>query len=71
MLYWGQQGITRDVQRAMKWYSRSAMELKHPASMFEYGLFLIKVGGTVECRYSYVVNSLFYFRQCYTQETFI
>ncbi|XP_055493965.1 protein sel-1 homolog 3-like isoform X4 [Leucoraja erinacea] len=45
MLYWGQQGITRDVQRAMKWYSRSAMELKHPASMFEYGLFLIKGQG--------------------------
>ncbi|XP_069781125.1 protein sel-1 homolog 3-like isoform X2 [Narcine bancroftii] len=45
MLYWGQQGITRDVQAAMKWYSRSAIESRHPLSLYEYGLFLIKGQG--------------------------
>ncbi|XP_062899407.1 protein sel-1 homolog 3-like isoform X5 [Mobula hypostoma] len=45
MLYWGQQGITRDVQAALKWYSRSAMESKDPISLYEYGLFLIKGQG--------------------------
>ncbi|XP_072920980.1 protein sel-1 homolog 3-like isoform X3 [Hemitrygon akajei] len=45
MLYWGQQGITRDVQAALKWYSRNAMESKNPLSLYEYGLFLIKGQG--------------------------
>ncbi|XP_051866335.1 protein sel-1 homolog 3-like isoform X2 [Pristis pectinata] len=45
MLYWGQQGITRDVQAALKWYSRSAVESRNPISLFEYGLFLIKGQG--------------------------
>ncbi|XP_067893299.1 protein sel-1 homolog 3-like isoform X3 [Heterodontus francisci] len=45
MLYWGQQGITRDVNAALKWYSRNAEETRDPLSLYEYGLFLFKGQG--------------------------
>ncbi|XP_078071744.1 protein sel-1 homolog 3-like isoform X2 [Mustelus asterias] len=45
MLYWGQQGVTRDVKAAMEWYSRSAEESGDPLSLYEYGLFLFKGRG--------------------------
>uniref|UniRef100_UPI00398E9298 protein sel-1 homolog 3-like isoform X2 n=1 Tax=Pristiophorus japonicus TaxID=55135 RepID=UPI00398E9298 len=45
MLYWGQQGVTRDVKAALKWYSRSAVETGDPLSLYEYGLFLFKGKG--------------------------
>ncbi|XP_078402053.1 protein sel-1 homolog 3-like [Cetorhinus maximus] len=45
MLYWGQQGITRDVNAALEWYSRSAEETRDPLSLYEYGLFLFKGRG--------------------------
>ncbi|XP_048392480.2 protein sel-1 homolog 3-like isoform X2 [Stegostoma tigrinum] len=45
MLYWGQQGVTRDVKAALEWYSRSAEETRDPLSLYEYGLFLFKGRG--------------------------
>ncbi|XP_043549556.1 protein sel-1 homolog 3-like isoform X1 [Chiloscyllium plagiosum] len=45
MLYWGQQGVTRDVKAALEWYSKSAEETRDPLSMYEYGLFLFKGKG--------------------------
>ncbi|XP_067856945.1 protein sel-1 homolog 3-like [Heptranchias perlo] len=45
MLYWGQQGVTRDVNAALKWYSRSAVETGDPLSLYEYGIFLLQGRG--------------------------
>eukprot|EP00062_Callorhinchus_milii_P004992 gi/632943988/ref/XP_007887256.1/ PREDICTED: protein sel-1 homolog 3 [Callorhinchus milii] len=45
MLYWGQQGVMRDIKAAAEWYSKSALETGDPLSMYEYALILFKGRG--------------------------
>jgi len=42
MLYWGAQGITRDISAALEYY-RLAAESGDPHALFDYGIVLIKV----------------------------
>lgn len=43
MLYWGQNGISKDKASAVKWFERSAMQMKDPSAMYDYSILLIKV----------------------------
>jgi TPR repeat protein len=45
MLYWGSQGITRDIGAALAYY-RQAAETGDPQAMFDYGIVLLKGHGT-------------------------
>jgi len=42
MLYWGAQGITRDVDAALDYYRRAA-ESGNAQALFDYGIVLLKV----------------------------
>lgn len=43
MLYWGQQGVSKDIASAVKWFERSAMQMKDPSAMYDYSIQLMKV----------------------------
>ncbi|CAB1439267.1 unnamed protein product [Pleuronectes platessa] len=42
MLYWGQNGVSKDIVRAAKWLHRSSMQMKDPLAMYDYSLLLMK-----------------------------
>uniref|UniRef100_A0A3Q3A6V1 Protein sel-1 homolog 3-like n=1 Tax=Kryptolebias marmoratus TaxID=37003 RepID=A0A3Q3A6V1_KRYMA len=41
MLFWGQQGLSPNIQEAVKHYRRGAVQLEDPASMYDYGIILL------------------------------
>lgn len=43
MLFWGQQGVTQNIQKAVRHYERGAVQLGDPASMYDYGIVLLQV----------------------------
>ncbi|XP_008297004.1 protein sel-1 homolog 3 [Stegastes partitus] len=45
MLYWGQNGLSKDVAGAVKWFKRSAMQMKDPSAMYDYSILLMKGQG--------------------------
>ncbi|XP_026160908.1 protein sel-1 homolog 3 isoform X2 [Mastacembelus armatus] len=45
MLYWGQNGISKDIASAVKWFKRSAMQMKDPSVMYDYAHLLMKGHG--------------------------
>ncbi|TDH08104.1 hypothetical protein EPR50_G00094300 [Perca flavescens] len=45
MLYWGQRGVSKDIASAMKWFERSAMQMKDPSAMYDYSIQLMKGQG--------------------------
>ncbi|XP_032358274.1 protein sel-1 homolog 3 [Etheostoma spectabile] len=45
MLYWGQQGVSPDVQKAARHYERGAVQWKEPVSMYDYGIVLLQGHG--------------------------
>ncbi|CAK6956152.1 protein sel-1 homolog 3%2C partial [Scomber scombrus] len=45
MLYWGQHGISKDISSAVKWFERSAMQMKDPSAMYDYSILLMKGRG--------------------------
>ncbi|XP_023128656.3 protein sel-1 homolog 3 [Amphiprion ocellaris] len=45
MLYWGQNGLSKDVAAAVKWFERSAMQMKDPSAMYDYSILLMKGHG--------------------------
>jgi len=47
LLYWGQQGLQRNLQEAVKYYEKAA-ETGDPAAMYDYGVVLVKGHGTEE-----------------------
>lgn len=42
MLYWGSQGVQRDVSGALEYYRRGA-ESGDPSALYDYGIVLLKV----------------------------
>jgi TPR repeat protein len=42
ILFWGTQGVQRDVARAMEYY-RTGAESQDPVAQFDYGVVLLKV----------------------------
>ncbi|XP_030583534.1 protein sel-1 homolog 3 [Archocentrus centrarchus] len=45
MLYWGQNGVSKDIVSAVKWFERSAMQMKDPSAMYDYSILLMKGQG--------------------------
>ncbi|XP_040897218.1 protein sel-1 homolog 3 isoform X2 [Toxotes jaculatrix] len=45
MLYWGRNGVSKDIVSAVKWFERSAMQMKDPSAMYDYSILLIKGQG--------------------------
>ncbi|KAL0973423.1 hypothetical protein UPYG_G00203400 [Umbra pygmaea] len=45
MLFWGQQGVSPDIQTAVRHYERGAVRLRDPASMYDYAIVLMQGQG--------------------------
>lgn len=45
MLYWGQNGVSKDIVSAVKWFERSAMQMTDPSAMYDYSILLMKGKG--------------------------
>ncbi|XP_047449523.1 protein sel-1 homolog 3 [Mugil cephalus] len=45
MLFWGQQGVSSNIQEAARHYRRGAVQWKDPVSMYDYGIVLLKGQG--------------------------
>ncbi|XP_024299011.1 protein sel-1 homolog 3 isoform X1 [Oncorhynchus tshawytscha] len=45
MLFWGQQGVSPDIQTAVRHYERGAVHLGDPVSMYDYAIVLIQGQG--------------------------
>lgn len=43
MLFWGQQGVSPNIQKAVRHYERGAVQWKDPESMYNYGITLLQV----------------------------
>ena len=43
LLLWGQHGVSRDTQSAVRWLERSAMRMDDPQTLFDYSMMLMKV----------------------------
>lgn len=43
MLFWGQQGVSPNIQKAVRHYERGAVQLGDPVSMYDYGIVLLQV----------------------------
>lgn len=43
MLFWGQQGVSPNIQKAVIHYERGAVQWEDPASMYNYGIVLLQV----------------------------
>ncbi|XP_041918997.1 protein sel-1 homolog 3 isoform X1 [Alosa sapidissima] len=41
MLFWGQQGVSSDIQTAVRHYQRGALRLEDPVSMYDYAIVLL------------------------------
>ncbi|KAM8975692.1 protein sel-1 homolog 3-like [Pelodytes ibericus] len=45
MLFWGQQGISSNLQAAVKFYEKGALQNKDPVMMYDYGVVLLRGQG--------------------------
>nr|DBA32192.1 TPA: hypothetical protein GDO54_000002 [Pyxicephalus adspersus] len=45
MLFWGQQGISSNLEVAVKFYEKGAMQQKDPVMMYDYGIVLLRGQG--------------------------
>uniref|UniRef100_A0A3B3XK74 Uncharacterized protein n=2 Tax=Poecilia mexicana TaxID=48701 RepID=A0A3B3XK74_9TELE len=45
MFYWGQNGVSKDIASAVKWFERSAMQMKDPEAVYDYSILLMKGQG--------------------------
>ncbi|AWO98759.1 putative protein sel-1 -like 3 [Scophthalmus maximus] len=45
MLFWGQQGVSPDIQQAVRHYERGAVQWEDPVSMYDYGIVLLQGHG--------------------------
>lgn len=45
MLFWGQQGVTPNIQKAVRHYHRGAVQHEDPVSMYDYGIVLLQGQG--------------------------
>nr|XP_033477060.1 protein sel-1 homolog 3-like isoform X1 [Epinephelus lanceolatus] len=45
LLYWGHHGVSKDIASAVKWFERSAMQMKDPSAMYDYSTLLMKGHG--------------------------
>ncbi|KAJ0065297.1 hypothetical protein NL108_007031, partial [Boleophthalmus pectinirostris] len=57
MLYWGQNGLSKDIASALQWLERSALQMKDPEAMYDYSILLMK-GQGVKRNYTQAVDLL-------------
>ncbi|KAJ7986538.1 hypothetical protein DPEC_G00340900 [Dallia pectoralis] len=50
LLFWGQNGASRDVVSAIKWYAKSALEMEDPTAMYDLAILLLKGQGVKKNR---------------------
>lgn len=50
MLYWGQNGVSRNIEAALEWYERGAIQIGDPILMYDYSLLLFKGDGVQKNR---------------------
>lgn len=43
LLYWGQRGVSKDIAGAVKWFERSALQMKDPTAIYDYAILVLKV----------------------------
>lgn len=48
MLFWGQQGVSPNIQKAVRHYERGAVQLQDPVSMYDYAIVLMQVSAEGE-----------------------
>ncbi|XP_053560053.1 protein sel-1 homolog 3 [Bombina bombina] len=45
MLFWGQQGVSKNTKAALEWYERGALDSEDPILMYDYAVLLLKGQG--------------------------
>ncbi|XP_066576090.1 protein sel-1 homolog 3 isoform X2 [Amia ocellicauda] len=45
MLFWGQQGVSKNIEAAAKWYAQSALQMKDAQAMYDFSIVLFKGHG--------------------------
>ncbi|XP_063166545.1 protein sel-1 homolog 3 [Candoia aspera] len=45
MLFWGQQGVGKNLKAAVEWYAKGALETEDPVSLYDYSIVLFKGQG--------------------------
>lgn len=53
MLFRGDNGIAKDIESAMRWFERSAMQMKDAAALYDYSIILMKVVKSVSWTYEH------------------
>lgn len=52
MLYWGQHGVSKDAAGALRWFEKSALQMKDASALYDYSILLMKVPwGIRSCTY--------------------
>ncbi|XP_066488457.1 protein sel-1 homolog 3 [Tiliqua scincoides] len=50
MLFWGQQGVEKNLEAAIEWYAKGALETEDPVSLYDYSIVLLKGQGVKKNR---------------------
>ncbi|KAG1936110.1 protein sel-1 [Pimephales promelas] len=50
MLLWGSNGVQKDIQTAVMWYARSALQMVDPTAMYDYAILILKGTGVKKNR---------------------
>ncbi|XP_058156146.1 protein sel-1 homolog 3 isoform X2 [Dasypus novemcinctus] len=50
MLFWGQQGVTKNPEAAIEWYAKGALETEDPVLIYDYAIVLFKGQGVKKNR---------------------
>ncbi|KAJ6659376.1 hypothetical protein lerEdw1_019108 [Lerista edwardsae] len=50
MLFWGQQGVEKNLEAAIEWYAKGALETEDPVSLYDYSIVLFKGQGVKKNR---------------------
>lgn len=43
MLYWGRHGVSKDIVGALRWFEKSALQMKDASAVYDYSILLMKV----------------------------
>uniref|UniRef100_A0A3P8SK97 Si:dkey-24p1.6 n=1 Tax=Amphiprion percula TaxID=161767 RepID=A0A3P8SK97_AMPPE len=67
MLFWGQQGVSPNIQEAARHYRRGAVQLEDPVSMYDYGIILLQGQGVEKD----VPKAISFLRKAMDQQGFV
>lgn len=58
MLFWGQQGVTPNILKAVRHYERGAVQWEDPVSMYDYGIVLLQVRFVFDMQYGTTLTNI-------------